>query len=215
VERISLTLNWRHALRGAELDSIRDFLANNGGIYMWVYGAAPGGVHYIGETNSFLTRMTTHISAILSGFYESFNVEELEKLGKEEFIQALNDHAAGRRPGGLIYTPDPQRLSRTFFDDLWGPMHRKYLGRLLFAFATLEDMDPPLDLETDMPVLRKEIEAALIISYKRSLGLDRKTPIGQHSRIPKAAYEIYHGGAAVWAVPDEIQMIRGWEPPNG
>jgi len=203
-------LNWRHALPGAQLDSVRDFLAENGGIYLWIYGRPPGGVHYIGESNRFLTRLTQHFSAIVSGFYETFNVEELEKLSPAGYAQALNGHSAGERGGELIYTPDPALLSKTFFDDVWGARHREYLNRLIFAFATLEDVDPPLDHDTDMPLLRKEIEAVLILTLKKNLGLARKAPIGAPSRRPAASYRITHGGRAVWSVPEEIQKITDW-----
>ena len=210
MEHLSLTMNWRHALPGAQLDSIRDFLAENGGIYLWIYGRPPGGVHYIGETNNFLSRLTQHFSSIVSGFYETFNPEELERLDKEGFIAALNAHAAGARGGELIYTPSGERLSKTFFDPVWGARHREYLDRMIFAFATLEDVDPPLDHETDMPLLRKEIEAALILSMKKALGLARKAPVGNPSRRPSASYRIRHTGAAVWSVPEEIQKITAW-----
>lgn len=192
------------------MDSIRDFMRDNGGIYLWIYGRPPGGVHYIGETNSFLSRLTQHFSAIVSGFYETFNVAELEKLDAAGYAAALNSHAAGARGGDLIYTPSGELLSKTFFDPVWGARHREYMNRLIFAFATLDDVDPPLDHETDMPLLRKEIEAALILAMKKRLGLSRKAPVGNPSRRPSATYQISHRGSAVWSIPDEIQKITAW-----
>ena len=210
MEEISLTLEWRHCLPGEKLDSIKEFIREYGGIYLWLYRNPPYGVHYIGETNSFLSRFTTHISSILSGFYTAFNTEELEKLDREGFVRELNRYAEGARGGDLFYTPDPESLASIFFNPVWAPRQRRYLENILFAFATLEEVYPPLDHETDMPLLRKEIEAALIISYKRKLGLHRKAPIGNHSRLPSVNYSIRHEGEALDMIPDEILEIRSW-----
>lgn len=206
---VSLSLNWRLYLSGMEFDDQAAFLNENGGIYLWIYEGAYKGVHYIGEAGIFWRRFFTHFSYTLSGFYTIFNPEKLNDLSREGFVRMLNDYCEEKTSSPDIYTPDAGKMAATFFDDVWAERHRAYLKKLKFAFATIEDVYPPLDHQNDMPKLRKEIEAVLMLELKKKAGLSPKAPIGQVSRNPSVSYKIEHAGDCLEIIPDEIKLITG------
>lgn len=130
-------------------------------------------------------------------------------LSRDQFVKMLNDYCEDKTSSPDIYTPDPSKMTKTFFDDVWAGRFRVYLKNSKIAFATIEDVSQLLDHENDMPKLRKEIEAVLMLELKEKAGLNPKAPIGHLSQYPSVSYIIKHSGDCLEMIPDEIKRITG------
>ena len=84
---ISIKLNWEKRINKEDFDSNKEFLVNNGGIYIWIFKGKPQRVTYIGEANNFANRFVTHFSSILTGRWNTYDMN-----GEDDFVKYLRSY---------------------------------------------------------------------------------------------------------------------------
>lgn len=68
-----IKLTWEKIIPSYLLDENKEFLENNGGLYLWIITGDPPRVCYVGETWNFLHRLRDHFRKILAGRYLCLN----------------------------------------------------------------------------------------------------------------------------------------------
>ncbi|MCK5257568.1 MAG: GIY-YIG nuclease family protein [Deltaproteobacteria bacterium] len=223
---ISVTLDWQRVISPSEFDqgANRDFLMSNGGTYIWIFKGTPYRVTYVGETKVFANRFVDHFSSILTGRWNTYDMDE-----GDDFVKFLYEHYHDKtldeiRAKNKCFIPNqPHKPSfsfrKTFFEDTCLITHRRYLKNLAFAFAacdTLEDSN-----------IRKQVEGILIVGLRRLYAEyveDKKIkslrskesrsydiPIGNVSRKPTDSFTISHVGDAVNDIPEDVVKIIGFD----
>lgn len=213
----SVRLNWRTSIKAVDFDSNREFLENNGGLYLWVLEGNPHRVCYVGETINFSDRFLDHFQKLLGGQYTIFNCglrEDLVNFLRENFHDRTIDEI---NRSDRIYIPTSSRRETRLFDVLIDEkkVRRRveHLHEYRFTFAIVEGA----------AVEKKCIEAALIMGLRREYsklakvdelrrgdGRRPQIPIGNINKYPNVEFEIKHVGDGARELPQELVSITGW-----
>lgn len=219
-----IKLIWEKVIPSYLLDENKEFLENNGGLYLWVITGNPPRVCYVGETWNFLHRLRDHFRKILAGRYLCLNppinkdyldflkgsfdgktIEELNK-NKDIYCQYLNNKR-------------DFSFTKSYLDEDSLKVRLEHLKRLEFAFATVKVSKK---LKDSGESIRKQVEAALItgimIEYRSISGCDLKMKnagnfcrcvIGDISKNPETELEIVHEGITE-RIPQEVVKVKNY-----
>lgn len=221
---IKVKLTWERVIKAEDFDSNKDFLMNNGGLYLWIWPGNKPRVGYVGETINFYNRMLEHFYNIIGGKYLLFNPSP-----EMDFLDYLKAHYIGKTIEELneddnIFSPilNAKRelsFSRVFLDESKLKLRLENLRKREFAFATME-----FSIRTeDEALLRKQIEGALINElfnkYKtlthsslklKAAGKFCQCVIGEISVWPRTNLEIIHEGL-IDRIPQEVTEVRSFK----
>lgn len=214
---MEIMLNWEKRLSSNELDANREYLSKNGGIYIWIFKGKPERITYIGEADSFWVRFYDHYGNILAGKWTTYAMG-----AKDDFVDYLFQYYVGKSEDDIrkekrIYMPVMVRknnfsFKETFFNEIFGPVHLRYLKSLDFAFAT--------GIELHDKKIRREVESVLIKGVRRAYSIHKsdstvtglvKFPIGRINRHPSQSYLIRHNGALSDKIPNDLKRFCDYD----
>jgi hypothetical protein len=216
-------IKWERKLKADQFDREKQYLEDNGGIYLWIWPGKYDRVCYVGEATKFRGRFIQHFSMLLGGLYTVFNMTD-----EDDFVSFLKEHYHDKEfilinEGQYVYIPVFQgeqaksnSFRRAFLDPEWQDIRRKYLETLEFAFGQLTVNGE----ENTNSKQRKEVEGALISGLRNkydeiakiSLQLRNwrkpQIPIGNINRYPTDDMSIQHKGDVAKSLVDTTGIGR-------
>lgn len=214
-----VTLRWEKYIKAKHLDENRDFLENNGGVYLFVWNGKRKHVCYVGETGeNFAERFKSHFQNILGGAF-SFPYIGIA----DDYITYMKEHFHGQKPENILkknkyhlsfYKDKKFDFQKPFLDHERISASLNFIKNLEFAFCLLDN---------DSQISRREIEAALIVGLKKEYFklknctfqlkdmLSKANLLGQPRRYPERDFLLSHTGKEMSELPKEVLNIGGYK----